>query len=213
VLEVAEPTPQHRVEVVDDSREAAAGLRPRLALERRQALLADQPTAGLEPVAEELEAVPRLSTVADARPVRVESKAVGGHPRRGVARGGQCLGNLTRMSLSMRGDCKWEPCRQPGSVSNRSSSRLRRNADGTACSMSLPVTTCDNIRRTLVGEHMSLQGMPASDWGGSSQRCRLREGSGHDRRRNKDLRSERTIWTEGALLFLPQLWNIPVLGS
>ena len=70
---------------------------------------------------------------------------------------------------------------------DRSSSRLRRNADGTACSMSLRLTTCDNIRRTVIGGHMSLQGMPASDWGGSSQRCWLREGSGHDRRPNKGL--------------------------
>jgi hypothetical protein len=96
---------------------------------------------------------------------------------------------------------------------DRSSSLLRRNADGTACSMSLRLTTCDNIRRTVIGGHMSLQGMPASDWGGSSQRCWLREGSGGDRRPNKGLRSAWTIWTEGSLVFLPQLWNIPVLGS
>src|SRR5262249_15110923 len=88
---------------------------------------------------------------------------------------------------------------------DRSSSRLWRNADRTACSMSLRLTTCDNIRRTVIGGHMSLQGMPASDWGGSSQRCWLREGSGHDRRRKKNLRSGWTIRTEGALLFLPQL--------
>ena len=48
---------------------------------------------------------------------------------------------------------------------DRSSSRLRRNADGTACSMSLRLSTCDNIWRTVVGRHMSLQGMPAADWG------------------------------------------------
>jgi hypothetical protein len=48
---------------------------------------------------------------------------------------------------------------------DRSSSRLRRNADGTACSMSLRLS---NIGRTVVGRHMSLQGMPAADWGAST---------------------------------------------
>ena len=77
---------------------------------------------------------------------------------------------------------------------DRSSSRLRRNADGTACSMSLRLSTCDNIWRTVVSRHMSLQGMPSADWGAGSQRCRLREGSGHDRRLHKGLRS---VWTVG----------------
>ena len=60
---------------------------------------------------------------------------------------------------------------------DRLSSRLRRNADGTACSMSLRLSTCDNIWRTVVSRHMSLQGMPAADWGAGSRRCWLRKGS------------------------------------
>jgi hypothetical protein len=96
VLEVAEPTPKHRVEVGDEPREAvasaAAGLRPHLVLERLQALLADQPTTGLGPVAQELEASPRLSAVADPRLVRVEGEAVGRHPRLDLAEGGPRLG-------------------------------------------------------------------------------------------------------------------------
>src|SRR5215813_13401767 len=80
--------------------------------------------------------------------------------------------------------------------------------DGTACSMSLRRPTCDCVRRTVVSQYVSLLGMPASDWGASKQWCCLREGSGHDRRRQKGLRAE---W--GSLLFLPQLRNIGVLGA
>src|SRR5215469_17585306 len=84
MLEVAKPTPKHRVEVGDDPHQAvaptAAGLRPHLVLERRQALLADQAAAGLEPIAQELEAMSRLSAVADPRFVRMERQAVGHHP-------------------------------------------------------------------------------------------------------------------------------------
>jgi hypothetical protein len=69
----------------------------------------------------------------------------------------------------------------------------RRNADGTACSMSLRFTACDNVRRTVVGQYVSLQGMPASDRGTRSQRYRLREGSGQDRRPDQGLRAGWTI--------------------
>src|SRR4030088_2687102 len=73
MFEVAKPSPKHRVEIADDPLEAvppaADRPRPHLVLERLQALLADQPPARLEPVAEELDPLPRLS----AAPTRVLS--------------------------------------------------------------------------------------------------------------------------------------------
>jgi hypothetical protein len=66
--------------------------------------------------------------------------------------------------------------------------------DGTACSMSLRRPTCDCVRRTVVSQYVSLLGMPASDWGASEHWCCLRKGSGYDRRPQKGLRAEWTIW-------------------
>src|SRR5689334_17196998 len=76
MFEVTKPSPKHRVEVVDDPSEAvastAARLHPHLVPQRLQALLADQPPACLEPVAEEVEPLPRLSAVANPRLVRMQ---------------------------------------------------------------------------------------------------------------------------------------------
>jgi hypothetical protein len=64
VLEVAEPTAERPVEIGDDASEAVAAralrLLPDFVFEAGQALLADKPPAGLEPVAEEVEAFPGL---------------------------------------------------------------------------------------------------------------------------------------------------------
>src|SRR5438034_5217200 len=58
MLEVAEPSLKHRVEVLDDPVETVASAPdrpgPHLVLERRQALLAHQPATRFEPVAQEL---------------------------------------------------------------------------------------------------------------------------------------------------------------
>ena len=76
VLEIAEPSPQRRVEIRDNPREAipsaAARLGPHLVLERCQALLSHEPATRLEPVAEEVESLPRLSAVNDPRLVRMQ---------------------------------------------------------------------------------------------------------------------------------------------
>src|ERR1700675_581424 len=62
VLEVAEPAAQRPIEIDDDAREAVAPrtsrLHPDSVLEAGQALLADQPPSGFEPIAEEVEAFP-----------------------------------------------------------------------------------------------------------------------------------------------------------
>src|SRR6202140_1397380 len=71
VLEIAEPSPQRRVEIRDDPREAvtSAAYRfgPHLVLERSQALGSHEPTTRFESVAEEVETLPRLSAVDDPR--------------------------------------------------------------------------------------------------------------------------------------------------
>src|SRR3954452_3705137 len=76
MLEVAKPSPQHRVEVVDDPPEAvtpaAARLHPHRVLQRLQALLANQTLARLKPVAKEVEPLPRLSAVTNPRLVRMQ---------------------------------------------------------------------------------------------------------------------------------------------
>src|SRR6266446_6849638 len=76
LLEVAEPSPKQGVAIVDDPPHArapaAAGHGAHFVLERAQALLAHQPTAGFEPVAEEVKPLPRFATVADPRLVRLQ---------------------------------------------------------------------------------------------------------------------------------------------
>ena len=91
LLEVAEPSPKHGVEIVDDPPHArapaAAGygahfvprFRRGQALERAQALLAHQPTSGFEPVAEEVKPLPRFATVAEPRLVRMQPQAIATH--------------------------------------------------------------------------------------------------------------------------------------
>src|SRR5207253_6077680 len=90
MLEVAEPSLKHRVEVLDDPVETVASAPdrpgPHLVLERRQALLAHQPATRFEPVAQELEPLPRLLAVADQRLVRMAGQAVRCPPRRDWAR-------------------------------------------------------------------------------------------------------------------------------
>src|ERR1700724_3624382 len=85
VLEIAEPSPQRRIEIRDDPREAvtsaAYSLGPHLVLERSQALLSHEPATRLEPVAEEIESLSRLSAVDDPRLVRMQRQAVGRRPR------------------------------------------------------------------------------------------------------------------------------------
>src|SRR5712691_5737685 len=80
MLEVAEPAAQHRVEFFDDPREAdparSSRLRPDVVLEAGQALLADKALSGFKPIAEELEAFPRLPAVAHVRLVRMQTQAV-----------------------------------------------------------------------------------------------------------------------------------------
>src|ERR1700730_2692174 len=81
VLEIAEPSPQRRIEIRDDPREAVTSaayrLGPHLVLERFQALLSHEPATRLEPVAEEIESLSRLSAVDDPRLVRMQRQAVG----------------------------------------------------------------------------------------------------------------------------------------
>src|SRR6202022_593933 len=85
VLEIAEPSPQRRVDIRDDPREAVTSaayrLGPHLVLERFQALLSHEPATRLEPVAEEIESLPRLLAVDDPRLVRMQRQAVGRSPR------------------------------------------------------------------------------------------------------------------------------------
>src|SRR5258708_24205732 len=78
ILEVAKPPSKHGIEVGDDPPQAhapassrrGAHLVPRFrrgqALERVPALLAHEAVAGLEPVAQEVEPLARLSAVSDA---------------------------------------------------------------------------------------------------------------------------------------------------
>src|SRR5260370_29230837 len=68
VLKVAEPATQRPIEVGDDAREAVAArasrLRPDAVLEAGQTLLSDQTPTGFEPIAKEVEALPRVPAVA-----------------------------------------------------------------------------------------------------------------------------------------------------
>src|SRR6516225_2836108 len=69
VLEVAKPAPKHRVEIIDDPREAvasaAAGHVSHFVLERPEAFFAHQPATRFKPVAQELKPLCRLATVAN----------------------------------------------------------------------------------------------------------------------------------------------------
>src|ERR1700724_712114 len=95
MFEVTKPSPKHRVEIADDPFEAVAPAadrsRPHLVLQRLQALLADQPPARLEAVAEELEPLTQLSAVTNPRLVRMQRQAVLRHPRLNLA---QCVSGL-----------------------------------------------------------------------------------------------------------------------
>ncbi len=79
MLEVAEPAAQRPIEIGDDAGEAVAARALRLLadriLEAGQALLADEASSGLEPVAKEVEAFPGLPAVADIGLVRVQTDA------------------------------------------------------------------------------------------------------------------------------------------
>src|ERR1700737_1669966 len=94
VLEIAEPSPQRRVDIRDDPREAvtSAAYRfgPPLVLERFQALLSHEPAPRLEPVAEEIESLPRLSAVDDPRLVRMQRQAIGRGPHLDFTPRGYC---------------------------------------------------------------------------------------------------------------------------
>ena len=83
---IREPAPKHGVEVADDPIQTVAPSASRLGahfvLERLQALLAHVSTPALEPIAQELESLARLSRVADACLVGVQRQAVGRRPRR-----------------------------------------------------------------------------------------------------------------------------------
>src|SRR5258708_37848152 len=71
VLEIAEPSPQRRVEIPDDPRDAvppaAYRLGPHLVLERPQALLSPEPAPRLEPAADETDSLSRISAVYQPR--------------------------------------------------------------------------------------------------------------------------------------------------
>src|SRR6202163_604776 len=95
VLEIAEPSPQRRVDIRDDPREAVTSaayrLGPHLVLERFQALLSHEPATRLEPVAEEIESLARLSAVNRPRLVRMQRQAIGHRPRVDFAQRGPRL--------------------------------------------------------------------------------------------------------------------------
>src|ERR1700730_10435726 len=92
VLEVPEPAAQHRIETGDHAAEAvaarASGLFSDAILEPVQALFTYKALAGFEPVAEGVEAFPRLTAVADMRLVRMQALAIRRHPRADLRQGG-----------------------------------------------------------------------------------------------------------------------------
>ena len=77
VLEVAEPAAQHRIETGNHAGKAVATGAPSLSsdavLEPVEALLTYKALAALEPLAEEVEAFPGLTAVADMRLVRMQA--------------------------------------------------------------------------------------------------------------------------------------------
>src|SRR5271166_4687716 len=89
MLEIVEPSAERRIELAHDPFQAVAPAAPRRGahsiLERFQALLAHVSTPRLEPVAEEIEPLPRFARVADLRLVRMQRQAVGRRPRRDLA--------------------------------------------------------------------------------------------------------------------------------
>src|SRR5215469_1669092 len=95
MLEIAKPSPKHRVKITDDPLEAiataAASQASHLVLERLQALLTDQPAPRLKPVAEEIEPLSRLAAVADPCLVWMQGQTIGRDPRLDLAQGGQGL--------------------------------------------------------------------------------------------------------------------------
>src|ERR1700685_2226686 len=92
VLKITEPAAELPVEVRHDACEAVAArafrLGPDGVLELSQALLAHVALAGFEPVAEELETLPRLPAVADMRLLGMQREAVSAHPSAYVFEGG-----------------------------------------------------------------------------------------------------------------------------
>src|SRR5271165_3374150 len=92
VLEISIPAAQRRIDITDDPSQAVTPRTDRpashLAPERLQALLADKPPPRLEPVAEEVKPLPRLSAVTDPRLVRMQRQAILRHPRLNLAQGG-----------------------------------------------------------------------------------------------------------------------------
>src|SRR5579871_4993804 len=95
MLKVAEPSPEHGIEVGDNPPQARPPAAPRLGahfvLERFQALLAHVSATRLEPVAQEVEPLARLSAIDDPCLVRVEGQALGRRPRLDVAERGPRL--------------------------------------------------------------------------------------------------------------------------
>jgi len=100
------------------------------------------------------------------------------------------------------GDAFLTPCQRSVALPER------RNADGTACSMSQRLPACDNIRRTTVGQYVSLQGMPVPNRGARRATVPLL-------RKNRSLSKVPGRCSSGmdnlARRFVsisPQLWNI-----
>jgi len=84
MLEVAEPSFEHRVKIFDDPLEALAPATSRFAsylvLERFQALLSDQSSPCLEPIAKEVKSLAGLPAVSEFGLVRMKRQAVGRCP-------------------------------------------------------------------------------------------------------------------------------------
>jgi len=80
MLEVSEPASQCPIEIGDDSLEVIPARSSRLCSDRildaAPTLLANKPPSGFEPVAEELEPLPRYQAVADMRFIRMQTQAV-----------------------------------------------------------------------------------------------------------------------------------------
>ena len=103
VFEILKPPPQHRVEISDDLPKAVAPAadRPRshLVLEGFQTLGADKTHTSLEPVAQKVEPLARVSAVTHLRLVRVQGQAIGIHPRRYLAQGRRPPPTMTSLSI------------------------------------------------------------------------------------------------------------------
>src|SRR4029453_10951652 len=92
MLEVAEPASEQWVEIGDDTRKTRPArpsrLGPDAVLEAGKALLAYPAPSGFEPVAEELEAFPRLPTIAEMGLHRTETQAIVRYPLADFRQGG-----------------------------------------------------------------------------------------------------------------------------